>query len=1225
VIVRIVDLRPCAKCGGVVTPVSMCAKCGAVSVRSDLAVVESQIECAECKASSPTVLVCDRCSTRYPFDEVIGAAESRGACPNCGTFLEAGEKVCPTCGTALQGLPPEAVTAKAQRSSRRVRGDYSKEDLTEISRIPGVDERRAETLCRAGYNALWKVKRVAESELAAIKEIGPQAAKMIKDSVRFMLLLPRRRPKEEILEEERECPLCHCVTSLFVKKCHDCGAVFDEEELDLDVRTEVEREPDRALLAFYDVRLREDESDPDLWYARALLLLSMGQRPEALESIDTALRLSDGAKRVLLARSRILSGMHDQKRAAAELKEVKEMTSPPTPVLRQEPEIPVATEGELHEAVEAFDSLLGLKERECPLCGQPILPDAQVCPVCGTSLANVPASPRPRGEVEAVEAFDPAPQRGKLTKTPASVSTHPGASRVSSDRYERRGLINGHGLVNGKGRVNGLINGNGFVNGSAVTTYRLPGRATGARYAIVAVSLLMAFILAAVLFVPPSGPVSAVIVDGNPAEWASLPTYVDPVPSPNPDAAIERYGVFSDGIRLYALVQVAGRALGDSAGYDAFYLFFDTDGDSTSGYQIEGLGVDDVVEVYGGEGRVVSARLYEFPPDAEINWSRRTVAAPVSAAVFGSALELAVDIDAFEFSATDSVILVATDDFDGVVSRASLAITGTYGAIRIRQRPLVSVIPTGTGAALELEVTAMGTIPDGDTWPVGPFSFVATAGVTAAASPATLTLSRANPSTTVIVFVTATAFSVGTPLEVAVSSVSADRPVTISGEGLRAYFEAVPPGIRVDGLFEDWASLRFRDTDVSASPRPSLDIESFGGTSNASGTYFHLQVAGSLHGGIPIPQRIAPAVSAPGGGGPSPPGPPLPRVTGEDIAQVYIDVNSSDSVGVSVGGIFADYMVEVRGIGGRITSQTPFRWQPGWVPDSSLTLRTAKNATALEGSLGLSPAALNATEMVFATTDWSGVGDSTIVLATRGYHPSMTRGGPRFTVMGDSSGLQVIHASPLLSTPILDGVCTDPEYADAGILTQSNLTMRAGRRDSFVWICIEASADTTNDSSVDSAYLHFDRDDSGAPLSKSDRRFRLDATTSALIAEIGNASGTGWVSCAVNDTPAWDECDSGNGGTGTFGTAERYEFKIHYHDVWNASSLSGDEIAGFAVLVYDASIGETYRWGNTDVAVNTLDPDTWGQVALPEFREIVVPVASVVLILLFLRRRRRTS
>ncbi|MEK6911182.1 MAG: hypothetical protein AABX36_00060, partial [Candidatus Thermoplasmatota archaeon] len=71
---RIADLRPCAKCGGVVTPVSMCAKCGAVSVRSDLAVVESPIEGAECKASSPTVLVCDRCSTRYPFDEVIGAA-----------------------------------------------------------------------------------------------------------------------------------------------------------------------------------------------------------------------------------------------------------------------------------------------------------------------------------------------------------------------------------------------------------------------------------------------------------------------------------------------------------------------------------------------------------------------------------------------------------------------------------------------------------------------------------------------------------------------------------------------------------------------------------------------------------------------------------------------------------------------------------------------------------------------------------------------------------------------------------------------------------------------------------------------------------------------------------------------------------------------------------------------------------------------------------------------
>jgi len=98
-------------------------------------------------------------------------------------------------------------------------------------------------------------------------------------------------------------------------------------------------------------------------------------------------------------------------------------------------------------------------------------------------------------------------------------------------------------------------------------------------------------------------------------------------------------------------------------------------------------------------------------------------------------------------------------------------------------------------------------------------------------------------------------------------------------------------------------------------------------------------------------------------------------------------VNSSDSVGVSVGGIFADYMVEVRGIGGRITSQTPFRWQPGWVSDPSLTLRTAKNASALEGSLGLSPAELNAPLMVFETNDWSNRGDTTVILVTRGSAP----------------------------------------------------------------------------------------------------------------------------------------------------------------------------------------------------------------------------------------------
>jgi len=149
-----------------------------------------------------------------------------------------------------------------------------------------------------------------------------------------------------------------------------------------------------------------------------------------------------------------------------------------------------------------------------------------------------------------------------------------------------------------------------------------------------------------------------------------------------------------------------------------------------------------------------------------------------------------------------------------------------------------------------------------------------------------------------------------------------------------------------------------------------------------------LQVAGPLLEGLPVPQKVPRAVSGGGGGGGQ--GAPPPRITGEDIARVYIDTNSTDTVGLSIGGMYADYMVEVRGSNGRIRTKDVFRWQSGWVR-SPLIPQVAKNATAMEGSLGLNPAALNGTRMLFQTSDWSGRGDVTDVIVTRSGDTPSTR------------------------------------------------------------------------------------------------------------------------------------------------------------------------------------------------------------------------------------------
>jgi hypothetical protein len=216
----------------------------------------------------------------------------------------------------------------------------------------------------------------------------------------------------------------------------------------------------------------------------------------------------------------------------------------------------------------------------------------------------------------------------------------------------------------------------------------------------------------------------------------------------------------------------------------------------------------------------------------------------------------------------------------------------------------------------------------------------------------------------------------------------------VTGSSLDAYFLAPPAGIRIDGLFADWAGLTAPDSDPASIPRAGLDIQSVGGVANASGTFFMLQVAGPLLEGVPVPQKVPRAVQGGGGGGGGTGAPP-PRITGEDIARVYIDSNSTDSVGLPFAGMHADYMVEVRGSNGRITRQDAFRWQSGWV-STPLSLQIAKDATAIEGSIGLNPSALNGTRMAFQTSDWSGNGDVTDVIATRSSDPPSTRtdGGP---------------------------------------------------------------------------------------------------------------------------------------------------------------------------------------------------------------------------------------
>src|SRR3989454_2716371 len=229
------------------------------------------------------------------------------------------------------------------------------------------------------------------------------------------------------------------------------------------------------------------------------------------------------------------------------------------------------------------------------------------------------------------------------------------------------GLTNGlghtNGLTNGLGRTNGLTNGlgrtNGLTNGLGRTNGLAAGRATGFRsaslrgmmrtagwklYVIPLVVVLL--LLMPLFFVPPyNGAQSPIQIDGQFNDWTGVATEAMASGGVlNPNVDIVRFGVVPNLGPIAFFVEVAGSALtggGPSPGtMDTVRIFIDIDGSASTGYRIDGLGADRMIEVSGYAGRVQSSTLWEF--DANRNqrdWNGWIKGTATPAAASGSRLE----------------------------------------------------------------------------------------------------------------------------------------------------------------------------------------------------------------------------------------------------------------------------------------------------------------------------------------------------------------------------------------------------------------------------------------------------------------------------------------------------------------------------------------------------------------------------------------------------------
>src|SRR5881296_1925430 len=293
------------------------------------------------------------------------------------------------------------------------------------------------------------------------------------------------------------------------------------------------------------------------------------------------------------------------------------------------------------------------------------------------------------------------------------------------------GLTNGlgrtNGLTNGLGRTNGLTNGLGRTNGltNGLGGFRSGGfRPAGVRrmmqnagWKLYLIPLVSAALLLAPLFFVPDyrGPAHPIRIDGQFGDWASQPTEaMGPGAALNPNIDVVRFGMVNNLGPYAFFVQVAGSALAGgepSPGtMDTVRIFVDIDASAATGYRIDGLGADRMIEISGHGGTVLSSTLWEFDSNRDQrDWNGWIKGTATQAAASGSQIEAEAEWLSSSPTTVPVIATVHTESWDRQTDTGDFSVSPTAGTLSVIADPEVPDVVSGNGVPLlQLTLTAHG-------------------------------------------------------------------------------------------------------------------------------------------------------------------------------------------------------------------------------------------------------------------------------------------------------------------------------------------------------------------------------------------------------------------------------------------------------------------------------------------------------------------------------------
>src|SRR5205823_3848976 len=177
---------------------------------------------------------------------------------------------------------------------------------------------------------------------------------------------------------------------------------------------------------------------------------------------------------------------------------------------------------------------------------------------------------------------------------------------------------------------------------------------------------------------------------------------------------VTRFGVMPNLGPFAFYVEVAGSALmggGASPGtMDTVRIFVDIDGSASTGYRIDGLGADRLIDVSGHDGAVLSSTLWEFDSNRnQQDWNGWIKGTATPAAASGSRLEVEAEWLAGVAPTVPSVATVHTLSWDGQTDEGDFPITPGLGTLSVVADPLAPDLIAGNGVSLlRLDLVAHG-------------------------------------------------------------------------------------------------------------------------------------------------------------------------------------------------------------------------------------------------------------------------------------------------------------------------------------------------------------------------------------------------------------------------------------------------------------------------------------------------------------------------------------